>query len=204
MAKVALQKTREVTGERKARDIAPRLTVYRDGLAKLTTSARVQLGNTESVHILHDSENSNVIYLSTSGGFPHKMGKQGTFSAASLWRHIGRPDHPVHIDLTADADGDLVGDLNTAVHGENAAPRGPRAAKVAASEGAPAVGSANGTVDPVAPASTTTSGPVASGPSDTSHSDDEDEDEDEDYDSEDDDIEAVKVAAGIGNSKKSK
>src|SRR5260370_13160751 len=122
MAKVALQRTREAVGERKARDIAPRLTVYRDGLAKLTSSARAQLDNVETIHILHDSENSNVLYLSKDGGFPHKIGKQGTFSAASLWRHIGRPDHPVHFDLNADADGDLVVYLPTPLHRENPPP----------------------------------------------------------------------------------
>ncbi len=190
MAKVALVRTRAENGPRAPRNTPPRLTVYRDGLAKLTSSARGMLDNVETIHLLHDSENSNLLYISKDGGFPHKIGKQGTFSAASLHRHIGTPDHPVHVDLTQDADGDLVGDLATAVHGEN------QPARIRKSEGVPA---SNGTVDQrAAAANGSPVGPVASGPSDTS---DDDNDDSSDYGREDDDIAAI-VAVATGKSKK--
>lgn len=201
MAKVALPKTRMETGERGERASDPQLTLYSDGLAKLTRAAHHALGDTEMVHVLHDSENKSVIYLSTSGGFEHKVGRQGTFSAASLHRHVGSPDRPMYIPLSVDADGDLVGDLSAASYGENR-PRGPRAT-VDGSEGGSASTGSNtqaGSVDRAEVGASTENGPGANDPSDTSShpsSESGDDDYDDEEDEEGDDEETEDVAPVI-------
>lgn len=154
-----LDHTREHVAPRKPRITAqpPKLTLYKDGLAKLNASARAAIPHHGAVHLLHDPERPTLVGLAATGGEnPHKLSKTGTLSAVPLWRHAGKPQAAVHVPLRVMGD-ILVGDLAEAT----AAPlRG--GATVATSEAErPSVPSGpNGPVDP-------SGGPGASAPSDS-------------------------------------
>lgn len=152
-----LDHTREITVPRKPRASAapPKLTLYKDGLAKLNASARAVLGGA-AVHLLHDPDQPTLVGIGTSGENPHKLSKTGTLSAVPLWRHAGRPTEAVHVPLRRMGD-ILVGDLSQAHRG--------RSASVEASEvgrPAPVAQHETGSVDGVRPR------PEATAPSDSS------------------------------------
>lgn len=149
-----LDHTREHLAPRKPRTSqqAPKLTLYKDGLAKLNASARAAIPHHGAVHLLHDPEQPTLLGIAASGGEnPHKLSKTGTLSAVPLWRHAGKPQAAVHVPLRVMGD-ILVGDLSEAHPGS-------RGATVRSSEvGRPAH---DGSVDP-------SQGPDASAPSDSS------------------------------------
>jgi hypothetical protein len=192
-----------VTREKKTRaprePKAPKLTIYKEGIAKVTPSVLAHI-DSETIHVLHNTDNPRLIAVSATGQFPHKLGKQGTFSAASLWRLAGKPVEPLHVVLEIDTEtGYLVGDLDAALAAAQA--KRDAAATLAASEGASAPANASGEVDPAAVSDTPVlSGPSASGPSDTSdpYAEDEEDDDEEEYEEEEEEdvaTEAGKVAA---------
>lgn len=153
-----LDHTRHVTAPRKPRATQqpPKLTLYKDGLAKLNATARAAIPHGGSVHLLHDPERPTLVAISAQGQNPHKLSKTGTLSAVPLWRHAGRPQEAVHVSLAVQGDL-LIGDLSTAT----VAP-GRRGATVESSEaGRPAIPSSVRS-DGVLPR------PEASAPSDTS------------------------------------
>jgi hypothetical protein len=200
---------------------APKLTIYKEGIAKVTPSVLAHI-DSATIHILHNTDNPRLIAVSATGQFPHKLGKQGTFSAASLWRLAGKPVEPLHVVLEIDTEtGYLVGDLDAALAAAQAkrdaaatvssldsgnsptvatGSAGHNAATLAASEGESAPVTVGGEVDPAAVSDTPVlSGPSASGPSDTSdpYAEDEEDDDEEYEEEEEEDVatEAGKVAA---------
>lgn len=116
MAKVLIAPVRP---GRVKRDHSPRITITRDGSARISRSAHVALGAPDHVAVYHDSDDKNLIYVSRNGDRQHKLSKYLAFGASQLHKYAGSPDHPVHVPLEFDADGDLKGDLRQAVHGEN-------------------------------------------------------------------------------------
>jgi len=156
---------------RKKREQVARLTLYKDGIAKLSRTAYVILGETDAVGLFHDTDDPNVIYVSVRGEHLHKVTTQGSFSAAPLHKHAGSPTQPMRIALTVDEDGDLRGDLSEATWGENR----PRRATLATSEVVATASDLGGSVDGDAATSLSIEAvhPDASAPSDTS--------EDEEY-----------------------
>jgi len=105
MAKVALPPAKREPGAPRApRAIPPRVTLYKDGIAKLSSSAHALLNGSEHVGLLHDNRNPRIIYISATDGFKHRLSKHGSFSAAPLWRHAGQNTRPLHIPLTLDED----------------------------------------------------------------------------------------------------
>lgn len=160
----------------------PRLTLYKDGLAKLNRPAWTFLGMPERVHVLHHSDNMLNILVTTGGKYPHKVGKGMTFSAKQLWRMAGGPAEPFHIALAADPEGvGLTGHITPVRAVTEALGR----ATVNGSEGALATAAAavDGGVDPETQGSL--SGPPESSPSDTPLFDPyASDDEPEDYETE--------------------
>ena len=158
------------------RPSVPRLTIYPDGMGRITHAAREYLGGSQFVCIRHDEDNPTVIALTTHGNRLRRVTAQGAFSAGPFRALAGRPTEPIHIDLTADC-GRLVGDIASARHGSL---RPGRHAKIDAAESVAATTTLGGDVEH-------SGGPSASARS-ASPASVPDHDDDDAGDADDDDV----------------